>query len=141
MWSEWQTICPLVSSISNDGELKAVLFNVFLPGHLNNEWSEYWTSKSLLFRCFHYSDVCYSDPHCIQMFTHLGYAYFIPVLLMLTSNVIKFALEEFQDFCFYQIMKSINFWKFSRFGIKRKRNCKRNKFIFSFKQMPITSEL
>ena len=26
--------------------------------------SEYQTSESSLFRCFHYSDVCYSDPHC-----------------------------------------------------------------------------
>ena len=26
---------------------------------------EYWTSKSLLFRCFRYSDVGYSNPRCI----------------------------------------------------------------------------
>ena len=42
---------------------------VWIPNnHLNTYWtSEYQTSESLLFRCFHYSDVCYSDPHCIQM--------------------------------------------------------------------------
>ena len=29
--------------------------------------SEWWKSKSSFFRCFPYSGVCYSDPHCIQM--------------------------------------------------------------------------
>ena len=31
---------------------------------------EYQTSKSLLFRCFHYSDVRYPDPHCNFIFLH-----------------------------------------------------------------------
>ena len=33
--------------------------------HLNNRWSEYWASNSILFRCFHYSVVSYAYPHCI----------------------------------------------------------------------------
>ena len=32
--------------------------------HLNNGPIEYWTSASLVLKCFRYSDVCYSDPHC-----------------------------------------------------------------------------
>ena len=39
---------------------------VIWTGHLKNGWSEYWTSKSLLLWCFHYSDVHFSDLHCIQ---------------------------------------------------------------------------
>ena len=35
----------------------------------NIGWSEYLTFKSLiLFRCFHFSVVFYSDPHCSWMF-------------------------------------------------------------------------
>ena len=39
------------------------------------------TSKSLLFRCFRYSDVCYSDPHCTWKWelstSPLGGGYFL----------------------------------------------------------------
>ena len=35
-------------------------------GHLNNEITEYGTSKSLLFIRFRYSDVQYSDPNVFE---------------------------------------------------------------------------
>ena len=49
-----------------------------MNGGLNTELpfeyrtSEYRTSKSSLFRCFRYSDVRYSDPHCNLTFTLLA---------------------------------------------------------------------
>ena len=33
--------------------------------HLNSGWYQNLMSKSLVFRCFHNSNVQYSDPHCI----------------------------------------------------------------------------
>ena len=51
----------------NSGQFVHYFLAQWLIGasHLNNGWSEYRTSKSLLFRCFRYSDVCYSGPHCM----------------------------------------------------------------------------
>ena len=49
---------------------------------------EYRTSKSSLFRCFHYSDVRYSDPHCtgdIRPFFR---------------SVLSCSFFQFEDFCF-----------------------------------------
>ena len=47
------------------------LSTIFLAGKskepgicLNSGWSEYRTYKSRLIRCFGYSDVCFSNPHC-----------------------------------------------------------------------------
>ena len=43
--------------------------------------SEYWTSKSILFRCFCYSDVPYSDPHFSHILEKLlGITFFTLVL-------------------------------------------------------------
>ena len=66
-WSEYRTI--LVHYLNDDLNIGQFV-QYFLSckvngtGHLNNRWSEYWTFKGLLFRCFRYSDVHYSDTHC-----------------------------------------------------------------------------
>ena len=45
----------------NNGPLFECGLNTELP--FDYQTSEYWTPKSFLFRCFRYSDVCYSDSH------------------------------------------------------------------------------
>ena len=63
MWS-LKLACSLGLTISAIKWWLTLYFCEYAPRHLNNRWSEYWTSKSPLFRYVCYSDVCYSDPHC-----------------------------------------------------------------------------
>ena len=60
---------PLFESHLNTGLNLVCYSNGGLNTRLPFEYrtSEYRTSESSFYRCFHYSDVCYSDLNCIRL--------------------------------------------------------------------------
>ena len=57
MWLPFEYWTPILSGIQMNLVLRCWVFR----------WLLYQTSKILRFRCFCYSDVCYSDPHCLVL--------------------------------------------------------------------------
>ena len=77
--------------------------NHLISDHLNNEPVKKRTSKSLLFKCFHNSNVRYSDPHCIQISNAQVW-----IIWIQTTLVFGFPLWHF-SVCIY-IFHMFLFW-------------------------------